>query len=130
MVTEKILLAIALAHVAAGAALAALPLAPSFHSQLVSAIFGADKASEEVKFLVSVFGPTVASWGILFYALVRAYFRNPTCGSWWALVLSVVVWAPLDSALCIHYGLTFPVALNAAIAVLLLGLLLGARKPG
>jgi len=127
---ERILLIVALAHVVAGLALAMLPIVPSVHSSLASAIFGADKASEEVKFLVSVFGPTVASWGILFFALVRAHFRNPARGSWWALVLSVVIWAPLDSVLCIHYGygLTFPVALNAAIAVLLLGLLLGARN--
>lgn len=127
VLTERVLLAVSLAHVVAGALLAALPLAPAVHFNLVAAIFSVDKATEEVLFLVSAFGPTVASWGILFFALVRAYFRNPTSGSWWALVLAIVVWAPLDSALCIHYGLYSAVAVNAMIAIVLLALLLGVR---
>ena len=124
---ERLLLTVALAHVIAGMALAALPFAPSIHLKLAVAVFGAAKASEEVLFLVSVFGPTVASWGILFFALVRAYFRHPSGATWWALLWSVAVWAPLDSALCLYYGLVFPVALNAAVAALIIGLLLGAR---
>jgi hypothetical protein len=39
------------------------------------------------------------------YALVRAFFRIRTSVRVGALVLSIVVWAPLDSALCIYYGL-------------------------
>jgi hypothetical protein len=127
-VTERILLTLALAHVVAGGLLALLPFAPSVHIKLVGAIFGEGKASEEVMFLVSVFGPTVASWGVLFFALVKSFFRNPTSGSWWALVLSIAVWAPLDSALCIYYGLYSAVALNAAIAAAFLGLLFSVRS--
>ena len=126
--TERLLLAIALAHVAVGLGFATLPLAPSVHSSLAAAIFGAGNATEEVRFLLSVFGPTIASWGVLFYALVRAFFRNPTRGSWWALVLSIVVWAPLDSALCACYGLYAAIALNAVVAVVLLGLLISVRR--
>ena len=125
--TERLLLTVALAHVIAGLSLTIIPLAPSVHFKLASAIFGAGKASEEVMFLISVFGPTVASWGVLFFALVRTYFRNPTSGSWWALVLSIAIWAPLDSVLCIYYGLYFAVALNAGVAVVLLGLLFSVR---
>ena len=127
VLTERVLLAVSLAHVVAGVLLAALPLAPAVHFNLVAAIFSVDKATEEVLFLVSAFGPTVASWGILFFALVRVFFRKPTNGSWWALVLAIVVWAPLDSALCIHYGLYSAVAVNAVIATVLLALLLGVR---
>jgi hypothetical protein len=124
---ERILLAIAAAHVVAGVAFAALPLAPSGHSRLVAAIFGERKTTEEVLFLVSAFGPTVASWGVLFYALVRAFFRNPASGTWWALVLAVGIWAPLDSALCIHYELYPAVAANTLIAAVFLVLLLRVR---
>lgn len=127
VVTERVLLAVSLAHVVAGVLLAALPMAPAVHFSLVAAIFGVDKATKEVLFLVSAFGPTVASWGILFFALVRAFFRNPTNGSWWALVMAIAIWAPLDSALCIHYGLYSAVAVNAMIAIVLLALLLGVR---
>ena len=126
--TERILLEIALAHMVAGLAFAALPLLPAVHSGLAAAIFGEAKATREVQFLVSAFGPTVASWAVLFYALVRAFFRNPTRGSWWALVLSIVIWAPLDSALCIYYGLYAAVAINAAVALVVLGLLMSVRR--
>src|SRR6185503_15860118 len=88
-VTERLLLAIALAHVAVALGLAALPLAPSIHAGLAAVIFGTGKATEEVRFLLAVFGPTIASWGVLFYALVRAFFRNPSKASWWALALSI-----------------------------------------
>ena len=127
LVAERILLALASAHVVAGALIAILPLAPALHSGLVTAIFGAAGDSKEVLFLVSAFGPTVASWGILFFALARAYFRGPAIGSWRALVWSVVVWVGLDSALCIQYGLYFAVALNLAVAAVLLGTLFSVR---
>jgi hypothetical protein len=126
-VTEGLLLTVALAHVIAGVSLTFLPFAPSAHFKLVAAIFGEGKASEEVMFLISVFGPTVASWGVLFFALVRTFFRNPTSGSWWALVLSIAVWAPLDSALSIYYGLYSAIALNAAVATVFLWLLFSVR---
>jgi hypothetical protein len=127
-VIERVLLLIALAHVIAGLALAMLPFAPALQIKLLTAIFGEGHASTETLFLFSVFGPTVASWGVLFYALVRSYFRNPARDTWRALALSILIWAPLDSALCIYYGLYSAVALNAAVAVTILGLLLGVRK--
>ena len=127
VVVKRILLALALAHIVAGFALTFLPFAPSAHAQLVRVIFGEGKGSSEVLFLVSVFGPTVASWGILFYSLTTSFFRNPTACSWRALVLSIFVWAPFDSALCIYYGLKFAVAFNAVIAVIFLGLLFTLR---
>jgi hypothetical protein len=127
IVIERLLLTLALAHVIAGVSLTILPFAPLVHFKLVAAIFGEGKASEEVMFLVSVFGPTVASWGVLFFALVRTFFRNPTSSSWWVLVLSIAVWASLDSALCGYYGLYSAVALNAAVAALFLGLLFSVR---
>src|SRR5690348_15301804 len=104
-VIERTLLALALVHVAGGVALAALPLVPRIHADLVSAVFGEAATSEAAMFMVSVFGPTVASWGVLFFALVKTYFRDPAPGTWRALVLAILIWAPLDSLLCIRYGL-------------------------
>ena len=127
---ERLLLFIALAHVIAGLALTLLPLTPDLQQTLASAIFSAGKTSDTVMFLISVFGPTVASWGVLFFALIRAYFRHPTRDSWRALVLSILIWAPLDSALSIHYGLHAAAVLNAGVAVIVLGLLFGVRGIG
>ena len=121
---EKLLLTVAVAHVIAGVSLAFLPFVPSVQFTVASVIFGEGKATAEVMFLICVFGPTVASWGILFIALVRSFFRNPTRNSWWALVLSIAVWVLLDSALCVYYALYPAVALNVAVAAVFLGLLL------
>jgi hypothetical protein len=125
---ERLLVTIAVAHVAAGLALTLLPLAPAVHFALASAIFGADKSSPTVMFLISVFGPTIASWGVLFFALVKTFFRHPAKGSWRALVLSIVLWAPLDSVLSMQYGLHAAVILNAGVAVVVLGLLFSERR--
>ncbi len=127
-IPERLLLFIALTHVVAGLVLTLLPLTPDLQQTLASAIFGADKSTDTVMFLISVFGPTVASWGVLFFALVRAYCRNPSRDSWRALMLSILIWAPLDSALSIHYGLHAAVALNAVVAVIVLALLFRVRN--
>ncbi len=124
---EKLLLALAAVHIVAGVSLTLLPFVPTLHLQLTSLIFGAEKVSEEIKFLIAVFGPTVASWGVLFYALVKTFFRSSTRGTWWALLMSIVVWAPMDSALSLYYGLYPAVALNAVVAGLFLGLLFSVR---
>ena len=123
----RLLLGLALAHVLAGLLLTGLPLVPSFHQRLAAAIFDEGQVTKEVLFLIAVYGPTVASWGVLFFALVKAYLRNPAIGTWRALVLSVLVWAVLDSSLCIHYGLHFAIALNVLIAGTLLVLVFAVR---
>ena len=124
---EKLLLLLALAHVVAGLVLTLLPFAPAAHRMLVATIFGEARTTNDVMFLISVFGPTVASWGVLFYALTQAYFGNPTRGAWRALVLSILIWVPLDSALCIHYGLYAAVGMNLIVALVFLGLLFSVR---
>ncbi len=124
---KKLLLLFALVHVVAGLVLTLLPLAPSIHRMLVVTFFGEARTTDDVLFLVSVFEPTLASWGVVFYALTQAFFRNPTSGAWWALVLSILIWAPLDSALCIHYGLYAAVGMNLIVALVFLGLLFSVR---
>ena len=124
---KKLLLLLALAHVVAGLMLTFLLFAPAAHRMLVATIFGEARTTNDVMFLVSVFGPTVASWGVLFYALTQAFFRSPTRGAWRMLVLSIVIWAPLDSALCIHFGLYVAVGMNLIVALVFLGLLFSVR---
>jgi hypothetical protein len=74
-------------------------------------------------FLFAVFGPTVASWGVLFGVVVRQFIEYPSRRLWNAMVLAVVIWAPLDTGLCLYYGVYGGVVVNALVAVLLLVLL-------
>ncbi len=74
-------------------------------------------------FLFAVFGPTVASWGVLFGVVVRQFIEYPSRRLWNAMVLAVVIWAPLDTGLCLYYGVYGGVVVNALVTVLLLVLL-------
>lgn len=78
-------------------------------------------------FLFAVLGPTVASWGVLFSAVVRQFIDYPTRRLWNALLLAIVVWAPLDTGLCLYYGVYGGVAVNGLVVVLLLVLLFKVR---
>jgi hypothetical protein len=81
-------------------------------------------------FLFAVFGPTVASWGVLFTAVVCQFNDYPTRRLWRAMVLAVAVWAPLDTGLCLYYGVYGGVVVNGVVVVLLFGLLCTVRPTG
>ncbi len=78
-------------------------------------------------FLFSVFGPTVASWGVLFTAVVRQFIDYPTRRLWNAMALAIAIWAPLDTGLCLYFGVNGGVVVNAAVVVLLFVLLFKVR---
>jgi len=78
-------------------------------------------------FLFAVFGPTVASWGVLFTAVVRQFIDYPTRRLWNAMAFAIVVWAPLDTGLCLYYGINGGVVANSLVVVLLFILLFKVR---
>ncbi len=78
-------------------------------------------------FLFAVFGPTVASWGVLFGVVVRQFIEYPSRRLWNAMVLAVVIWAPLDTSLCLYYGVYGGVVVNALVTVVLLALLFNVK---
>jgi hypothetical protein len=43
------------------------------------------------------------------------------------MVLAVVIWAPLDTSLCLYYGVYGGVVVNALVTVLLLALLFNVK---
>lgn len=79
-------------------------------------------------FLLAVLGPTIASWGVLFTTLVSQFLSAPTPGLWKAMVWSVAVWAPLDTALCLRFRVYDGAILNAAVVLALIILLVNVRK--
>ncbi len=78
-------------------------------------------------FLFAVLGPTVASWGVLFTAVVRQFVDYPTRRLWHAMVLAVVIWAPLDVGLCWYYGVIVGAVADGIVFLLLLALLFNVR---
>jgi len=112
-------------HVIAGLALFISAFVPGAQELLAStAKLEGDLNSP---FLLAVLGPTVASWGVLFTAVVRQFVDYPTRRLWNAMLLSIAVWAPLDTALCWYFGVYGGIVVNSAVAVVLVALLFNVR---
>ena len=71
-------------------------------------------------YLMGLFGPTIASWGILFWFVVQQQFTKPTKNGWWGMVAAVLVWAPYDSVLSIYYCVYLNVIINGISALMVL----------
>src|SRR5687767_644399 len=48
----------------------------------------------EINFLIGLFGPTIASWGVLFLYVVNYAFKDLDKRGWWAIFASCILWAP------------------------------------
>ncbi len=115
-------------HILAGLMLTSFPFFSKIHQQSIEQIFGTDVSAYPTIFLLSVFGPTIASWGVLFTAVVNQYFKSPTQSTWNVLLVSVLIWVVLDTALCGYYNIYLGVGLNLAVAVIVIYLLFAAKQ--
>lgn len=79
-------------------------------------------------FFASILGPTIASWGILFAYTVSTFYQAPSLVAWRAMLWSVLIWAPLDTALCFKFGFYGGAMLNAAVFLAVVALLISARR--
>ncbi len=124
---ERLLRLVGPIHIVGGLGLFAAGFSPAVLDVLEPLLVGNDDYVWSA-FFVTVLGPTITSWGVLFGALVNQFYAAPSLTLWRTLILSVVVWAPLDSALCLRYGLTVGVIVNSIVVVALIGLLFLAQK--
>lgn len=114
------------AHVAGGLLLFLTGFVPPAQ-EAMARFFAASTNLAWSPFFVAVLGPTIASWGLLFTVLVLLYLEAPSRRLWNALLWSIVIWAPLDTALCLYFEVYGGAIINAAIVVIIIGLLFGVR---
>jgi hypothetical protein len=126
-VIEKLLRLVGPVHIAGGLLLFASAFLPSASVFLQTTITG-DNDYVWSAFFATVLGPTIASWGVLFTALVHQFHAAPSLTIWRALLLSVVIWAPLDTALCLKFGVTIGAIINSIVFIALVWLLIAAKK--
>jgi len=116
---------IAIVHIVGGMLLPFLvntTLFATYNSLLYQALgFEASGQNAEINFLIGLFGPTIASWGVLFLYVVSTAFKNPDKKGWWAIFLCCVAWAPYDSLLSIQKGIYINALINliSALAILI-----------
>ncbi|MBC9250195.1 hypothetical protein A9179_07900 [Pseudomonas alcaligenes] len=117
------LLLVGLGHVGLGVLLAftaQLPLADFYFQHLYASFAVADAPTayqQLLSTLVRLFGPTVASWGLLFTLLVHLYRQHGHALIKPALFAALLLWCVLDSAISAYYGLFLHVYLNSAAAL-------------
>lgn len=119
--TEKWLKGIALIHISGGILLPIMvftPIAGSYFDHLLQAFPQGDLTS--MKFLIGVFGPTVASWGLLFYYSVGKAFQSRTSKDWWFMVFAILVWVVLDTTYSLNFDISSHLYINGTITLLLL----------
>lgn len=118
---------LAIAHIAGGVALWLLYFIEPLHAPLLQLVYASqpDKLANtpQLAFWISILGPTIASWGLLFLALVHQYVITPTLFLWRCMVAAILLWAPLDSTLCLLNGIVAGAIGNAVMTVVLLSLL-------
>ena len=124
---KRLLTFLALGHIAAGLILCALYFVTPLYIPLLKIIYAAQPTAinneSQMIFWLCILGPTIASWGVLFFALVHQYFLTPTIFLWRCMVAAILIWAPLDSLLCILNGIYVGAIGNTAVTILFLILL-------
>ena len=123
---------IAIAHILGGIFLPLLVNSTLFatYNTLLYQALGSDTTAQNsaINFLMGLFGPTIASWGVLFLYVVSTAFKNPDQRGWWTIFLSCIVWAPYDSLLSIQQGIPINAFINLVSALAILVPLFMARK--
>lgn len=108
----QFLLLVAAGHVLLGLAMPfVLPLLPGVLARMPYA-----DAAEAAQFWSRVFGPTLASWGVLACFLVRYGVQQRQRWACDALIGAVLAWAPLDAWLCWQAGFLPGIALDIFVS--------------
>ena len=117
------LLLVGAGHVVAGVALPFLAdrplLDPYLHCLQASLGEAGDSSAAQplLRTLLALFGPTVASWGLLYCTLLHLYRRHGLRLIKPALFAALLVWCLLDSGLSAYAGLYLNLYLNLAVAL-------------
>jgi hypothetical protein len=117
---ENWLFLVAAAHVAGGLAVPFIAYSGAFDfylGQLAAAFWGGaampQEAQDFARWIIALFGPTVAGWGVLMIYLVRAGAKTRENWPWNALLLSLLVWAPADIVISLFYDFWPHVVIDA-----------------
>ncbi|KPJ93451.1 MAG: hypothetical protein AMJ53_07195 [Gammaproteobacteria bacterium SG8_11] len=77
-------------------------------------------AQQQALFLMALFGPTIASWGVLFLFAINFGFARPSPQAWIFLLLACLAWAPYDSILSLQHGVYLNAIINAVVFVIII----------
>lgn len=117
------LLLVGLSHVVLGVVLAFaahLPLTQAYFDYLHASVSAAPPSAEYqvlLRTMVGLFGPTVASWGVLFSLLLVLYRQHGHRQIKPVIFVALLLWCVLDSGISAYFDLWLHAGLNAAAAL-------------
>ena len=111
---------IANVHVIGGLCLAMVLWIPALHLLLLKILYGSTPVidSAQTLFWICILGPTVASWGVLCRICVDYFAEQPCTRTYRRLILSLLVWAPIDATMCVTHGVHIAAILNTSVVIL------------
>jgi len=133
---KRWLQATALLHILIGLSLPFIVESPLFsvyrdhlhQAFMMEAATYGENTHHQTAFLVGLFGPTIASWGVLFLYVVNSAFARPTPQAWWFMLVACLVWAPYDSVLSLLNGVYLNAIINAVVFPIIVVPLLMVKK--
>ncbi|MRX27550.1 hypothetical protein [Kangiella sp. HZ709] len=126
---EKWLKALSIIHIVGGLLLPILVFShwsDSYFAQIAQQF--PDSNPESLRFLIGIFGPTLASWGLLFYFAVSKAFESLKQKDWWFLVAAILIWGVLDTSYSLYFNIQAHLYLNGFVILSLLLPLMFTRK--
>ena len=133
---QRWLILVAVVHIVAGIALPifAYSTAFDFYSDRLGEVFWIfqevpQETKEFQRWIVALFGPTIASWGVLMAYLVKTGAKTNEPWPWNVLLLAIVLWAPADIGISLLHNFWLHVQIDvfAVLAIVPPTLLLRAR---
>ena len=123
---------VAIVHIVLGMLLPFLAQTEIVASLLVDAMFIdialSHEAHLQAAYIIALFCPTVASWGILLLVLFLSFIESPSKQKWLGLIAAVLVWYIGDSIYSLINGVATAFLLNSLVAISLLMPLWKLRK--
>ena len=102
--------------------LSGTPLFDLFNQQIAPAFWGTGASLESIRpfqqWIYGIWGATIAGWGVFVTFVAHYPFRNKEKWAWNCLVLGLLVWFVLDTALSAFHKVYFNVAFNTALLIL------------
>lgn len=93
-----------------------------FNGQIDPVFWGGSVVEESVRgfqgWINSVWGATIAGWGIFVIFIARYLFRNREQWAWNCLVTGIIMWFVLDTSLSIFHKVYFNAAFNSILLIL------------
>lgn len=79
-------------------------------------------------FLYSLMGAVMTVWGIIMYKLTKHAIKNKEKWAWDAILISILVWFPIDEFFSIYYKVYFNAIFNIIFLATLIIPLIGIKK--